>query len=255
MGLRPGRCYSTTKDRPFTRFAEKVQHRNYIGAVPGIKTRQFNMGNGLMEFNRILDLKVKCSPLGVQVRDNALESARMSINRALIKRIGKDEFFLKVRVFPHQILRENKQAQGAHADRIQKGMSHAFGRPIGRAVRMRDGQKIFSVLVMAENAEKAKDSLLAAAPRVPCELGVSISEDVSSIGTKPKKTRDMIKEEEDAKAAAVGVVAEGEAAPAQGAAAEGAVKGKGAEKKPAGKEAGKAAEGKKPEAKKDEKKK
>ena len=253
MGLRPGRCYSTTKDRPFTRFAEKVQHRNYIGAVPGIKTRQFNMGNGLMEFNRILDLKVKCGPLGVQVRDNALESARLAINRALMTEVGKDEFFLKVRAFPHQILRENKQAQGAHADRIQKGMSHAFGKPIGRAVRMRDGQKIFSVLVMAENAEKAKDSLLAAAPRVPCELGVSISEDVSSIGTKPKKTRDMIKEEEDAKAAAVGVVAEGEAA--QGAAAEGAVKGKGAEKKPAGKETGKPAEGKKPEAKKEEKKK
>ena len=253
MGLRPGRCYSTTKDRPYTRFAEKVQHRNYIGAVPGIKTRQFNMGNGLAEFNRILDLKVKCGPLGVQVRDNALESARLAINRALMTEVGKDEFFLKVRVFPHQILRENKQAQGAHADRIQKGMSHAFGKPIGRAVRMRDGQKIFSVLVMAENAENAKASLLAAAPRVPCGLTVSVSEDVSSIGTKPKKTRDMLKEEEEAKASVEGGAAEGgaEGQPA----AEGGAKGKGAEKKPEGKEAGKAAEGKKPEAKKDEKKK
>src|SRR3989338_11703389 len=122
MGLRPGRCYSTTKDRPYTRHAVTVHNRNYIGAVPGLKTRQWNMGEGAKEFDTIADLHVECGPLGVQIRDNAIESARLMINRTLIKRVGKESFFLKLRIYPHHILRENKQAKGAHADRIQKGM-------------------------------------------------------------------------------------------------------------------------------------
>lgn len=199
MGLRPGRCYSSTKDRPYTRHAKRVQKRDYIGAIPGLKTRQWNMGNGLKEFDTIIDLIVKCGKLGIQIRDNALESSRMLINRKLVKEIGKEEFFLKLRVYPHHILRENKQAQGAGADRVSKGMSHSYGKSIGRAARMRDGQKIFSVLINEEHTEKAKSALLLALSRFPCKITVRIGKDVESIGTKPKKTRDMRKTEEEEK--------------------------------------------------------
>lgn len=217
MGLRPGRCYSSTKDRAYTRYADTVQHKNFIGAVPGLKTRQFNMGNGMKEFDTVADLCVVCGSMGMQIRDNALESTRLMINRKLFKVLGKEEFFLKVRAYPHHILRENKQAQGAHADRIQKGMSHAFGRAIGRAVRVRDHQPIFSVLCMEENAQKARECLQMAVSRLPCGISISIHKDIKSIGTKPKKTRDL-KEEEDKAAEA----AAGEAAPAAEAGKEGA---------------------------------
>ena len=202
MGLRPGHCYRHTRDRAYTRHADKVQDKDYIGAVPGLKTRQWNMGNGQKEFDTILDLIVRVPAKGIQIRDNAIESARLMINRQLIKLVGKEEFFLKLRLYPYHILRENKQAQGAHADRIQKGMSHAFGKTIGRAIRARDGQKVFSALVNDEFKEKAKEALMHAQARFPCKIEVSIHKNVASIGTKPKKTRDLIAEEEAAKAAA-----------------------------------------------------
>ena len=246
MGLRPGHCYRTTKDRPYTRHAVTVHDKNYIGAVPGLKTRQWNMGEGAKDFDTVVDLVIECHPNGMQIRDNAIESARLMINRQLVKRVGKESFFLKLRIYPHHILRENKQAQGAHADRIQKGMSHAFGKTIGRAARVRSGQVIFSALVFEADAEKASEAIMLAKSRFPCAISTKTHKDVKSIGTKPKKTRDLLKEEEEAKkAAAEGAVVAAEAgkegapaaAPAAGAKAE----------------AGKG--GAKPEAKKEEKKK
>lgn len=201
MGLRPGHCYREVKDRAYTRHAVTVQDKDYIGAVPGLKIRQFHMGNGAKEFDTILDLVARPVSGEIQVRDNALESARLMINRALVNKVGKDDFFIKLRVYPSHILRENKQAQGAHADRIQKGMSHAFGKSIGRAVRLRDGQKIFSVLVMDDKKEVAKKAMLLAKARLPCKVEVVVHKDVKSIGTKPKKTRDVVSEEQAAKAA------------------------------------------------------
>jgi len=186
MGLRPGHCYSEKKDRAYCRVAVKVHRRNYIGAVPGLKTRQFNMGNSMKTFSHILDLVVEAH---CQVRDNAIESARMAINRYLVKTVGKEGFFMKIRVYPHHILRENKQAQGAHADRIQQGMSQAFGKPIGRAARVRPGQKIISVLVDEKGVVAAEEALTRARDRFPCDVSVRIGTDVESIGTKPRKVK------------------------------------------------------------------
>ncbi len=186
MGLRPGRCYRSKKDRAFTRIAVRVHRKNFIGAVPNILTRQFNMGNTTKKFTHILDLKVK---KGVQLRDNSIESARIAINRHLHNRLGKEGYFMKIRVYPFQILRENKQAQGAHADRIQTGMSKAYGKSIGRAIRVRPEQTIISVLVDEPNIKVAKEALLRAKSRLSSDVHVVVHTDVESIGTKPKKTR------------------------------------------------------------------
>jgi len=208
MGLRPGHCYRSLKDRPWTRVAVRVHRRNYIGATPGLKTRQWNMGNGNKDFDHILDLIVDES---VQIRDNAIESSRIAINRYLVKHLGKEGFFFKIRTYPHQILRENKQAQGAHADRIQKGMSHPFGKPVGRAIRVRAGQKIMSVLVDEKDAQIAKKGLLRAKSRMTCKLHVLIHTDVDSIGTKPKKAIKEVKTAAEDKAEAEEAKAEAEA--------------------------------------------
>ncbi len=198
MGLRPGHCYSSKKDRAFTRYAVKVHRKSYVGAIPGLKTRQFNMGNGAKEFSHILDLKVEehC-----QVRDNAVESVRMAINRYLNTHLGKEGYFMKIRAYPFHILRENKQAQGAGADRVSSGMSHSFGKNIGRAIRVRPGQKLISVLVDEEGVEVAKKALKRANSRIGAKISIRVGTDVESIGTRPKKTRDILKaEREEAKA-------------------------------------------------------
>lgn len=245
MGLRPAKCYRTHKDRAYTRVAIKVHKRNYIGATPGLKTRQFNMGNPLKKYDTIVDLIAENED--TQLRDNSLESVRIAVNRFLVKRVGKDNFFMRLRVYPHQILRENKMATGAGADRVSQGMGNCpFGKPIGRAARIRPGQTIMSVLVNKEHADLAKQGLLRARSRVSSKINVKIGTDVASIGTLPKKVREEKVEEKTATETA----AEGTAI--EGAAAETPTTGKATGKTPAGKDAKTAG---KPEAKKEEKKK
>ncbi len=227
MGLRPGRCYSQPKKgfkgegargfrktrkqkRAYTRLAIKVPDKNYIGAAPALRIRQFNMGNPLRKYNTIANLRVKA---GVDIRDNAIESSRMAINRQLVKALGKDGFFMKVRVYPSNIIRENKTAQGAGADRVSQGMSLSFGAPIGRSARVRKGQIIYSVLCMKTQAKIVKLSLLRAKARFSCDVEVQFSDDVKSIGKLPTKAiEEKIVEKVVEKKDEVTATAEGQAA-------------------------------------------
>jgi large subunit ribosomal protein L10e len=188
MGLRPAKCYRSQKDRAYSRLAIKVHKKNYIGAVPGLRTRQFNMGNPLKKYDTIADLIV--DDQNMQLRDNSLESVRLAVNRFLVNKVGKDNFFMKLRVYPHQVLRENKMATGAGADRVSQGMGNCpFGKPIGRAARVRMGQKIISVLINKEHASLAKQGLMRAKGRLSTRIRVELGEDIKSIGSLPKKTR------------------------------------------------------------------
>ena len=75
------------------------------------------------------------------VRHNALESARVTANRYIQPHAGRDGYHLKVRTYPHHVLRHNKIAQGAGADRVSMGMRKSFGRTVGTAARVKPGQK------------------------------------------------------------------------------------------------------------------
>lgn len=196
MGLRPAKCYRSTKDRAYTRLAVTVPEKNYIGASPAMKIRQFNMGNPIKEFDTILDLVALNE---VQIRDNAIESIRVAINKYLNKNLGKDNYFMKIRVYPSHILRENKIAQGAGADRVSTGMSHSFGVPIGRAIRTRLGQKILSILVDKTQTKNAQQGMLRAKSKIPTDIKVSIHDDVKSIGTKPSKVKEIEEKKEETK--------------------------------------------------------
>ncbi|MFH1588044.1 MAG: 50S ribosomal protein L16 [Candidatus Diapherotrites archaeon] len=193
MGLRPGHCYhDPDKDRAYTRYAKRVPKKNFIGAVPGLRTRQFNMGNAQKQYEKLINLIIDERIL---IRDNAIESIRMLINRKLVKLLGKDGFFIKIRVYPFHILRENKQAQGAHADRIQTGMSHAFGKAIGRAVRAKKGQALLSVLALEKDVKNVKEILKGAKSRLPCKVKIEVTDDIKSIGSLPKKKKFLAEEE------------------------------------------------------------
>ncbi|MFA5125492.1 MAG: 50S ribosomal protein L16 [archaeon] len=207
MGIRPAKCYRSPrngkrlrigagghsrvakKQRAYTRIAINVPDKNYIGAAPQLKTRQFNMGNPLLKYNTVADLLIKDS---IDIRDNAIESVRSTVNRKLVKDLGKDAYFMKVRVFPSQIMRENKQAQGAGADRVSQGMTLAFGVPIGRSARVRAGQVLFSVLCMKEQKDKVKTALMRAKAKVPCSVEIKFHEDIKSLGTLPSKLQEEV---------------------------------------------------------------
>jgi large subunit ribosomal protein L10e len=241
MGLRPGHCYHTLKDRAYTRTAVTVPKRNYVGTSPVVRIKQFNMGNPAKEYTHILDLVTDES---AQIRDNAMESARMAVNRYLNNKAGKENYFMRIRVYPFHIMRENKQAQGAGADRVSQGMSHAFGKPIGRAVRIKKGQVLLSVLVDEENIDAAKTGLLRANSKIPCRCKVKVHTDIDSIGTRPRAIKMAEAEKKEADAAAATAAA---AAPAEGAkeGAAGAKDEKGKEEKGAKKVEAKEEKGKK----------
>ena len=44
--------------------------------------------------------------------------------------------------YPHQILRENKQATGAGADRVSQGMRLSFGKNVGTAAEFKGDRQL-----------------------------------------------------------------------------------------------------------------
>ena len=75
-----------------------------------------------------------------------------------MKEVGRMNFHFKIRVYPHHVLRENKQATGAGADRVSEGMRLSFGKPVGTAAR-ESNEKIFTIYTHPRYMEKAKDAL------------------------------------------------------------------------------------------------
>ena len=215
MVRKPGRMYRNLAKKAYTR-------REYMGGVPGSKLVQFDMGNLTEEFPLELSIIVL---EGCQIRHTALEACRVVINRRL-QELGRANFRLKIRVYPHHILRENKQATGAGADRVSEGMRLSFGKAVGSAARVRPGQKILSVYTLISNLEKVKDALRHGSHKLPTPSRIEMTtHKVSGIRAAHVKIA-----EERVVAPPVVAAAEEEAAPA-------AEKGEKGEK-----EAGKAAE-------------
>jgi large subunit ribosomal protein L10e len=156
MVRKPGRMYRNLAKKAYTR-------REYMGGVPGSRLVQFDMGNLTEDFPLEMSLVVE---EGCQIRHTALEAARVVINRRL-QDLGRANFRLKIRVYPHHILRENKQATGAGADRVSEGMRLSFGKAVGSAARVYPGQKVISVYTLLPNLEKVKDALRHGAHKLP----------------------------------------------------------------------------------------
>jgi len=166
MVRKPGKMYRNLAKKAYTR-------KEYMGGIPGSKIVQFDMGNLTDEFPLQLSLAVEEA---CQIRHTALEAARISINRHLIKDVGRMNYRLKIRVFPHHVLRENKQATGAGADRVSEGMRLAFGKAVGTAARVTPGQEIFSVYTTPQYLDKAKEALLSGKHKIPSPARVTIKE-------------------------------------------------------------------------------
>lgn len=163
MGLRPARCYHELKKKPYTRISIHKPRKSYVKGVPASRIHQFEMGKPgkySLTFNLV-------SRKDVQIRSNALESARITTLKHLNKRLGENNFFLKILIYPHHVLRENPMATGAGADRFSEGMRKSFGKPIGVAARVKKGQKIIVVNSHKNSETVVRKALKKAISKLP----------------------------------------------------------------------------------------
>ena len=171
MSEKPASMYRELSKPSYTR-------RDYVTGIPGSKIAQHNMGNlqtGPRDYPVQISLRVEEE---CQVRHGSLESARLSANRVMLKQVGQENYKMVLRKFPHQILRENKQATGAGADRVSDGMRQAFGKPVGTAARVQSGERVFTIYCDPEDADVAKDALRRAYNKMspPCRIDVEKGE-------------------------------------------------------------------------------
>jgi len=172
-------------ERPYTR-KSRYTAKNFVRASPHNLIVKYNMGDLRKKFPVTLTLVAE---RGVQIRHNALESARKSANRILELKCGKTGFFFALRVFPHHVLRENALASGAGADRLSTGMKMSFGKPIGIAAQVKQGKTIMEVGCEKKDILAGKDALRRAASKFPCACKVFVSEEktVKAVGPKVAK--------------------------------------------------------------------
>jgi len=159
-------------ERPYTRVS-KYKNKNFVRSKPSSVLVKFDLG----ELNKSFPFKLQLvSKDQLQIRHNALESARMTANRLLEKVIGKAGWKLKVNVYPHHILRENPLASGAGADRMSTGMQKSFGKNISRAARIFKGHTILTAETTKPHLETAKKALERAGKKLPCSCLVKVTE-------------------------------------------------------------------------------
>jgi len=144
--------------------------KKFAPGAPNPKVARFTTGKARPDYDFLVRL---VSEGRLQIRHNALEAARVACSKKLTL-LGEDNFFLKVVTYPHIILRENKMIATAGADRLQEGMRKAFGKPIGLAARVGIGDTVMELSVKAENLEKAKEGMKAAATKLPMKTRTEI---------------------------------------------------------------------------------
>ncbi len=160
-----------TLERPYTRIS-KFTKKNFVrGGFPQMKIVRFEMGNPKGKFDSIV--KLKCQR-NMNIRHNAFESSRMTSNSMLEKNLNK-AYHLKIKPYPFHVLRENPLAAGAGADRMSTGMKKSFGKAIGSAARIREGQTLIEVRVNKENINLAREALSRASKKFPCSCKIVCS--------------------------------------------------------------------------------
>mgnify|MGYP001582545177 FL=1 len=166
--LRPGRSLRAI-ERPWTRFSTR-KTKSYIPTMPAGKMHQFLMGEVNNNFDTTLKLVAR-KP--AQIRDNAMEAARIVATNFLEKKAPKG-YFLRFLLYPHQIIREKPIAQGAGADRYSRGMKLAFGKPAGKAVQIHEGQSLLTLQVNKNNLVLGKQALKKAALKLSTPMRIVV---------------------------------------------------------------------------------
>ena len=152
MGRRPARCYRYCKNKAYPK-------SRYNKSCPDPKIRIYDCGNKKApapEFPTCVHL---VSWEREQVGSEALEAARISANKYMVTKVGKDNFHLKVRVHPWHVIRINKMLSCAGADRLQAGMRGAFGKSYGKAARVSIGSILLSIRCKKKDTLTAQEAM------------------------------------------------------------------------------------------------
>jgi len=170
MARKPARMYREIWGQAYTR-------KEYMGGIPASRIIQYDMGDTRAEFPIQVSLKAK-EPC--QVRHTSMEAARIAANKLLSKRVGTANYHLKIRIYPHHVLRENKLATGAGADRVSSGMRHAFGKNVGSAARVQSGQTVMTIWTIPSQYKLAKEALWKASMKLttPCSIEIEKGEEL-----------------------------------------------------------------------------
>jgi large subunit ribosomal protein L10e len=168
MARKPASMYRRLKGPAYTR-------RKFIGGVPNNRILSFHSGNRRAAetggFSVVLELRADND---CQIRHTALEAARVISNSTIRNEAGPQGYALRIHTYPHHVLRENKQATGAGADRVSQGMRCAFGKNVGTAARVKRGQRVISIHVDAPNYLTARDALRKASMKFPTPCTVRL---------------------------------------------------------------------------------
>lgn len=173
MGLRPGSIYRDVPGQPYTRMSEKKDKDNYIKGAPAPKITIFEMGAKNEDFDKRVVLKVdeECS-----IRSNALEASRVAANSYLRRNLTPETYHLKMKPYPHHVLRHHPLAGVAQADRYYEGMRKPFGRPIGRAAIMDDQQHVLVARIDEGDVQVARKAAERAGMKIPVQFRVHVED-------------------------------------------------------------------------------
>ena len=159
-----GRNYRAPRGQPYTR-------GKYIHGSPPPRISKFTMGDTKSIYEYKVSLVVQAP---IQIRHNALEAARIAANKVLFDKLGETGYVVRLRPYPHIVLRENRMIATAGADRLQEGMRRAFGKPTGRAARVRAGQPILDLYVNQPHVDLAKEALRVSSSKLAATCKVTV---------------------------------------------------------------------------------
>ena len=168
MGRRPARCYRYYKGKAFP----KSRHNR---GVPDAHIRMFDAGRKKARFDEFPLCIHLVSDEKEQLSSEALEAARITCNKYIMTKAGKDVYHLRIRVHPWHVIRINKMLSCAGADRLQTGMRGAFGKACGKVARVKIGQIIMSIRCKERDKKHALEAMRRAAYKFPGRQKIFVS--------------------------------------------------------------------------------
>jgi len=169
MGRRPWKCYRQQKGKPWIK-------SRFCRGVPDAKIRIFDLGRKKAPVEHFPCCVHLVSMEKLQISSEALEAARITANRYLTKMCGKDGFHCRIRVHPYHVLRINKMLSCAGADRLQTGMRHPFGKPVGVCARVNIGQVLVSVRTRDPHKKSAIEAFRRTCFRFPGKQKILVAD-------------------------------------------------------------------------------
>lgn len=143
--------------------------KKYVHGAPSPKISIFEMGDSKAEYNT--EIALQAAEFG-SLSDRSLEALRVHVNRALGVKLSK--YHYRINLYPHSIERRKKWLAFAGADRVSSGMRRAYGKPLGRAAKVKKNQTIAVVRVDKSDADYVKKILKSVIPKlaVPCRIEI-----------------------------------------------------------------------------------